>query len=148
MDANGDIISTGQFNQIVDFDRTTEFFTPHNGGTDIFVHKLSSEGNFLWVKTMGGGGFDTGFGIDIAPNSDIVTVGRFSNLVDFNPATNQNNTLVSDGSWDGFVSRFDSLGNFIWVKKLEELNRISARQLIFRLMTILLSGCLPIYCQF
>lgn len=119
LDANGDIISTGQFNQIVDFDPgTTEFFTPHNGGTDIFVHKLSSEGNFLWVKTMGGGGFDTGFGIDIAPNSDIVTVGRFSNLVDFNPATNQNNTLVSDGSWDGFVSRFDSLGNFIWVKKI------------------------------
>jgi hypothetical protein len=119
LDEEGNIISTGQFNQIVDFDPgTTEFFTTHNGGTDIFVHKLSGDGSFLWAKTMGGGGFDTGFGIDISTNDDIVIVGRFSNLVDFNPAVNQNNTLISDGSWDGFVIRFDSLGNFIWVKRI------------------------------
>lgn len=118
-DNAGNIISLGQYNQIVDFDPGPgEFFTTHNGGTDVFIHQLNQNGHFNWVRSIGGGGFDAGLGIDVAPDQDIVIVGRFSNSVDFNPAINQSFTMNSEGSWDGFVLRLNTGGDFRWAKKI------------------------------
>lgn len=113
--ADGSMITTGQFNQVVDFDPGSgEAFTSFSGGADIFVHKLSSDGTFVWVKAVGGVGFDTGLGLDLAPNNDVVIVGRYSNTVDFNPAQNQSFNLISEGSWDGFVLRLSASGDYVW----------------------------------
>ncbi|MFZ1702781.1 MAG: T9SS type A sorting domain-containing protein [Saprospiraceae bacterium] len=119
LDNNGNIISVGQFNQIVDFDPGSgEFFTDHNGGSDIFIHKLSSNGLFLYAAGLGGVGFDAALGVDLAPNQDILVVGRFSNSVDFDPASNFSFNLLSEGSWDGFVLRLSNSGDFVWAKKI------------------------------
>lgn len=116
---DGSMITSGFFNQVVDFDPGSgEAFTPHNGGSDFFVHKLTSDGTLAWVKGMGGVGFDAGLGLDIAPNNDIVIVGRFSNTVDFNPALNQSNNLISDGSWDGFALRLNVNGEYVWAVRI------------------------------
>ena len=112
---DGSMITTGQFNQVVDFNPGSgEAFTDFYGGADFFVHKLSSDGIFVWVKAMGGVGFDTGLGLDLAPNNDVVIVGRYSNTVDFNPSQNQSFNLISEGSWDGFVLRLNEAGDYVW----------------------------------
>lgn len=119
LDSAGNIISVGQYNQVVDFDPGSgEAFTTHNGGSDVFIHQLNATGDFSWVRSVGGAGFDSGLGVDIAPDQDVVIVGRFSNTVDFNPALNQTFNLLSEGSWDGFVLRLTSAGIFEWAKKV------------------------------
>lgn len=119
VDNSGSVISTGLFNQVVDFDPGSgESYTPHAGQSDIFLHKLSADGNFMWAYAFGGVGFDAGLGIDLSQNQDIILAGRFSNTVDFNPIPDQTNNLVSEGSWDGFILRANNNGQFIWAKRI------------------------------
>jgi len=115
----GEIYLTGQYQQVLDFDSGVgEHLAFPNGGTDIFILKLSLNGDFIWVKSIGGVGFDAGLGIDIGPDQNLVCVGRFTNQVDFNPALLASFNLTSAGSWDGFAVKLDPNGDFIWATKI------------------------------
>jgi hypothetical protein len=64
----GDLYATGYYNQVTDFDPGpgVSSATPQN--INAAIVKLDTDGNFQWVKTMGGGGVDVGRGLAI--NSD------------------------------------------------------------------------------
>src|SRR5690606_3721868 len=70
-----------------------------------FVLKLDANGNFLWVKRMGGASsYDRGTSIttDIAGN--VYTTGHFQGTADFNPETGTHN-ITSAGFTDIFIHK-------------------------------------------
>ena len=85
LDAAGNIYSTGDFFGTVDFDPGAGVFMLNSvcGDRDIFIWKLTNDGNFVWVKQIGGEGIDQGFGISVDQQGNVYTSGVFSNTVVF-----------------------------------------------------------------
>ncbi|MGQ0635344.1 MAG: hypothetical protein ACT4QC_12090 [Planctomycetaceae bacterium] len=86
VDAAGSIYATGNFFGTVDFDpgagvqsRTTA------GGSDLYVLKLTSTGNFSWAETIGDTGNDAAMGIAVDPAGVIHLAGFYQGTVDFDP---------------------------------------------------------------
>ncbi len=117
-DNQNDVIVTGNFHNTVDFDPGTgELNLTSNGNEDIFIQKLDSDGNLIWAKQIGGSNNDSGVSVATDPNDNIYVTGWFSTTVDFDPGPN-NFDMTSLGSWDIFILKLDSDGNFVWVKQL------------------------------
>ena len=113
-----DVYTVGFFNLTADFDPGEGTFNLTSAGaTDAFVSKFTGAGNFVWAGAMGGICFDSALGVAVYSGS-VYTVGRFlCNAADFDPGPGTFN-LTSAGSSDGFVSKLDSGGNFIWARAI------------------------------
>ncbi len=109
VDASGNIYVTGYFADSAIFGSTT---LTGNEGDNIFVAKLDSNGNWLWVKKAGGTGYDRGIGIAVDASGNSYVNGDFSGTVTFGSTT-----LTSKGNSDIFVAKLDSSGNWLWAKK-------------------------------
>ena len=122
---SGNVYCTGQFNGTADFDPGFGAFNL-SGISDIFILKLNVAGNFIWAKQMpgsGGGTDDVAASIDIDSNENVYTTGRFNSLtVDFDPGVgtyNFTNTgIPGTGTYDIFISKLDSMGDFRWAKQI------------------------------
>ncbi len=119
-DGSGNIYTTGYFQGTVDFDPgvgTNNLVSA--GAADIFVLKLSSVGNFIWAKNMGGTGSSYGFGqsISLDGTGNSYVTGSFQGAIDFDPGAGTNN-LASAGNEDIFVLKLDGSGNFVWAKRI------------------------------
>ncbi len=82
----------------------------------MFIEKLDSNGQFVWVKTVKNAGNNiTPQALDINSNGDIVVAGEFSSVVDFNPGGG-NLYIESTGRDDAYILKLDSEGHVIWAK--------------------------------
>ncbi len=118
VDASGSVYTTGYFNGTVDFDPgsgTANLISA--GGSDAFVWKLTSAGNFAWAKRMGGTSADSARGIGVDGSGNIYTTGIFEGTTDFDPSAGISN-LISAGITDAFVSKLDSNGNHVWARSV------------------------------
>lgn len=118
IDANGNILLTGYFYGTVDFNPgvgTSNLIS--TGNFDVFVVKLSEDGEFIWGKNFGGSDDDYSYAITSDANGNVYTTGEFYNLADFDPSASTASLTAVDWG-DVFVSKLDSLGNFIWARKL------------------------------
>jgi len=106
LDDNGNVYVTGRF-------FSTAFFGTHiinsNGWIDIFVAKLDTNGNWLWVTQAGSSDWDCGKGIKIDYLGDILVTGTFGSSATFGSFS-----LTNSGSQDIFVAKLDSNGNWLW----------------------------------
>ncbi|MGY8670772.1 MAG: SBBP repeat-containing protein [Candidatus Poseidoniales archaeon] len=93
---------TGSFDGLsVNFGSTT---LSSSGYEDIFIAKLDANGNWLWAKSVGGGGYDRGYGIAVDFSGYITVIGTFQGLsADFSSS----NILSSAGLTDVFISRLE-----------------------------------------
>ena len=120
LDASGNVYTIGSFEGTADFDPGEGAASLGSaGGSDIFLSKLDSAGNFVWAKAMGGTGDDRGLGIALDATGSVHTTGRFQGTADFDPGTGTA-SLTSAGGTNGdiFVSKLDSTGNFVWAKAM------------------------------
>ncbi|HEU0137242.1 MAG TPA: T9SS type A sorting domain-containing protein [Flavobacterium sp.] len=114
VDAAGNVYTTGYFTDTADFDIGSGTFNlSSNGWYDIFVQKTDSNGNLVWAKQFGGGGFDLGTGISTDNAGNVFITGVFEESVDFSPG---GGTLTSLGGQDIFILKLDAGGNFLWAK--------------------------------
>jgi hypothetical protein len=113
VDLNGNVYLTGSFNTTFSFNGVNQV---SNGNDDIFLLKFNSLGQEQWCKTFGSNqNYDCGKSIALDQNNNINVCGYFSGTVDFDPGASTF-SLVSNnqpGTFDGFVSRYDSNGNFV-----------------------------------
>jgi DNA primase len=59
VDDEGNVYTTGSFNDTVDFDPGPDVMKLNPGrGSAIFIQKLDANGNFLWAKSIGGKGMN------------------------------------------------------------------------------------------
>ncbi len=122
IDASDNLYITGAFQGTIDFDLGSNVENmSSNGGFDIFILKLDSNGDFIWAKSVGGTGWDVPTGTALDAIGNLYTVGYFSaqsnDVVDFNPNAGVENFTCS-GSSDMFIQKLDVDGNFIWAKKI------------------------------
>ncbi len=68
-----------------------------------------------WALTWGGAVIDTGFGVEVDGLGNIYVTGAFDSIVDFDPGPGVE-THSSAGLADVFLSKFDTQGNFQWVR--------------------------------
>lgn len=81
------------------------------GGSDIFVAKLDSSDNCLWLKSAGGTTNDFGNAIVTDTLGNIYIAGGFSESSAFG-----NINVNAKGLTDAFVARISPVGDFIWAK--------------------------------
>ncbi|MFB2937593.1 SBBP repeat-containing protein [Aerosakkonemataceae cyanobacterium BLCC-F154] len=96
--------------------------TGNFGNSDVFVAKLSNDGNPLWSKSMGGSGSDAGSGVAVDDAGNVYTIGYFSGIADLDPGEGTFN-VVSKGEQDIFISKLDSDGNFVWAQVIDDSDR-------------------------
>lgn len=119
-DTSGNIYTVGRFSDTVDFDfgPSTATLIASNS-MDLFINKIDSNGNFIWVKQIEGSVFPVSKGINIDQAGDLIVIGSFFDTVDFNPGAPVNNLIARGSSIfrsDGFVLKLDAQGDFIWAK--------------------------------
>ncbi|MFM1876962.1 MAG: hypothetical protein RL266_2699 [Bacteroidota bacterium] len=88
-----------------------------NGFFDVYVLKLDSDGDFVWVKTIGGSGNDYGQSIELDASGDILIAGTYQGAVDFDPSTGSA-VMTAAGGFDVFVQKLDNSGNFLWANSV------------------------------
>ncbi len=113
-DGSGNLYVAGQFWGTADFDPGGGDPHTSNGGLDIFLSKFDSMGNFEWVQTWGGSFSDRGYAVAADGSGNVYATGYFHGTADFDPGGGDPHT--SNGSWDVFLSKFDSSGNFEWAR--------------------------------
>ncbi len=123
LDAWGNVITTGIFSGIADFDPgpgTFNITAPINSQLT-FVSKLDNSGNFIWAKSFTTTTISTptSTGTDLLGN--IYTCGWFNQTLDLDPGPAIFN-LTATGGKDIFLSKLDSVGNFVWAKKISGNN--------------------------
>ena len=104
------IYITGFFEQYVNFDGI-ELYS--YGEIDIFLLKMSVEGEVVWAQNAGGYGNDYGYGIGTDQTGNIYITGKFESLdITFASHTIYNKNNASEN----YLAKYDPDGNLIWVK--------------------------------
>ncbi len=118
VDGDGNVVTTGHFDGVADFDPGAAVFNVTSAGEeDVFVSKLDSAGNFVWARRIGGTDIDSSYGVAVDENGSVYTTGSFRRAVDFDPGSGVFNLSAVLGA-DGFVSKLDSAGNFVWAQQI------------------------------
>jgi hypothetical protein len=108
VDNNGNIYVAGIFANTATFGNTT---LTSSGQSDVFVAKYNKNGELLWVRKAGGSDAEEATGIAIDANGNVFIGGHF-----YNTMTIGNTNLMSVGSVDFFLAKYDTNGNFKWAQ--------------------------------
>ena len=120
LDALGNIYTTGFFIDTVDFDPglgTYNLVGEYYG--DAFICKLDAGGNFQWVKQLSGNGNEYGVTIALDASGNVYTSGVLNATADFDPGVGTYNlSSAGIGNFDGYISKLNASGDFVWAKQL------------------------------
>lgn len=106
LDGNGNVYFTGLFAGTVAFGSTT---LTSAGGTDIFIAKLDTDGNWLWARRAGGPNYEHAYGIRSTSEGISYITGYFQGNADFGPTV-----LGSAGEGDIYIAKLDAGGLWFW----------------------------------
>jgi Beta-propeller repeat len=113
-DASGSVYVTGSFTGTIDADPGPAVFNLTSQGTDIFIIKLDTDGNFLWGINVGGPDSDIPYAITTDAAGHVYVTGSFqSTNVDFDPGPSIY-LLSTEGQFEEFILKLDTDGNFLW----------------------------------
>ena len=117
-DAAGNVYTTGYFSGTCDFNPgAASFPLTAAGGSDIFILKLTANGNFAWAEQVGGISDDRGFGITVDQTGNVYATGYFQGTANLDPGPGVYN-FTSKGGFDIFILKLNSAGNFLWAKQI------------------------------
>jgi len=102
VDADGNSYVTGYFEETATFGADS---LTSSGGSDVFVAKMDSDGNWLWTTQAGGNDDDCGYGICVDTDGNLYVAGYFSEIATFGALT-----ITSSGNKDVFVAKIGGAG--------------------------------------
>ena len=79
----------------------------NNGAADIWILKVSTEGNLIWEKTIGGSSFDVAKAIYKTQDNGFLIAGSSRSL---------DNGFQNKGQNDALILKIDENGNLLWKK--------------------------------
>ena len=128
VEAFGDIVVTGSFDRTRDFDPTdgTDCHSC-NGSRDVFVTKLSPNGDYCWTRTFGAKGIERARDLAVDHKDNIFVVGHFDDygqatpyIVDFDPTVGVDFHVCHTGP-DAFVTKLRDDGSYVWTLTIASL---------------------------
>ena len=104
VNTNGIIYLAGSFRTKADFNPSPEFNNgaDSNGGTDGFIALYNQDGTYNEHFTLGGMANDQINDFALKSNGELVSVGAFGAITDFDPSSSESN-IFSTGGLDGFL---------------------------------------------
>lgn len=116
IDPADNLYITGNFREAVNFFPTGPGGSvASNGDYDVFMLKLDRDGNFGWIRNMGGNAPDSATSNCWSNTGHIYTTGFFWNTADLNPGLFISN-FTSVGLSDVYINKLDQFGNFVWTR--------------------------------
>lgn len=106
VDASGNTYLVGFFSQDIRFGATA---LTSQGASDLFVAKLSPQGNWEWAVAAGGAGSDRATGVALDATGHVFIAGSFSKEVSL-----AGKALRSQGETDVFVAQISTAGKWQW----------------------------------
>ena len=82
------------------------------GSTDFFLTKLSKDGKFLWVRSLGGSLVDRGYGVATDAAGNAYVTGHYQST----DAQANGQMLPNAGDYDIFVAKYDPAGSLLWIR--------------------------------
>ena len=104
-------VAVGYYSGTASFGSTT---LTSAGNNDVFVAKISPTGQFLWAKSFGGVGNDSGWGIAKSSDDSVVITGSKEGVASFG-----SNSLDGGQYSEAFIAKLDSSGNVLWAKDFD-----------------------------
>ncbi|MCX2739068.1 SBBP repeat-containing protein [Pontibacter anaerobius] len=108
IDETGNLVVVGNFGG-------SEFFGDillrGKGYSDIYIAKYTPTGDVLWAKGIGAEGTDKGLGVTLDDAGNVYVTGMYEETATFGSST-----LISKGSLDIFIAKFDASGTLLWAK--------------------------------
>ncbi|MBI3134104.1 MAG: hypothetical protein HYZ14_05450, partial [Bacteroidetes bacterium] len=90
-----------------------------SGLFDSFIAKYNPDGELIWIKIIGNPtSNDKALFIDIDDNLNVYISGLFMGTTDFDPSLSNTSLSSTPGFNDVFVAKYDTSGNFVWVKQI------------------------------
>ncbi len=117
MTLDNDIYLYGSYSGTVDFNPGAgNNSLTSTGGTDGFILKLNTSGNFIWVKEIASGSGNSSVnGLSFDKSGKMISSGQYTGTADIDPGSSQTN-IVSAGDIDLFMLQTDTACNLIWNK--------------------------------
>ena len=116
VDKNNHYYVTGFFDNRVDFDPGESVNEVQSlGRDDIFLQKLDSDGNLIWIKTYGSADGDQGNFIKVH-NDHLYLTGYYKNSVDFDSGDGEAILSSRAGSSDIFIQKMTLDGDHVWAR--------------------------------
>jgi hypothetical protein len=118
VDGDGNVIIIGEFADTIHFDPSSfagDLYSP--GGSDAFIAKYNSSGDFMWAKRLGAypDSYIAGLGIATDTDNSICITGYYFGMVDFDPSANTVDLTSYVGTEnDIFVAKYDFSGDYLW----------------------------------
>lgn len=96
LDSDGNVFSSGNYTLKADLDPSADslFFTTSNLA-DVYISKLSADGDFLWAGSIGGTNTDINTDITIDASGNILNYGYYKTEMDADP--NSGNVMLQGG---------------------------------------------------
>ncbi len=118
LDEQENVYVIGDFTETVDFNpapTVTDNLTSA-GGTDVFILKLTKNGDYVWARSMEGPTSGTGLDIRADGLGNLYAVGWFTDSMNVNPSGTRTmlRTNALGAGWNGFLAKYDVNGIYSW----------------------------------
>jgi len=111
-DNTGNVYIVGSTSSTSAIATSTSYQSTYGGGGDAFLAKFNSAGALQWSTYFGGTGNDIGYSVTCDKWRSVYITGATGSTA--NIATTGAFNTTESGTLDGFVARFDTLGNRLW----------------------------------
>ena len=108
VDASGNVFVAGMSNNNTSFDGNSY---PSLGGKDGFLLKLDTDGNFVFVRTIGCFNDDNAYDVAVDGSNNVIVTGYFNYALQ---VSSTSLFQTAKGANDAFIVKFDNDGTFLW----------------------------------
>ncbi len=119
-DQSDDIIVVGEFRGSTDFDPNVGIQSFTTDTTSTFIAKMDFNGNLIWAEHITQRLFVKSIVIPMEVTTDvndnIYLCGYFDRIIDFNPDPSTREGVSSNGTYDGYILKLNSNGDFNMVR--------------------------------
>jgi len=111
-------VVTGDFYAIATFGQSepNETTLSSSGYLDIFIARYNLDGTLAWAKQAGGSMYDYGYDITTLSDNSIMVTGNIIDSATFGQGESNETTLITNGTYDIFIARYNPDGTLIWAK--------------------------------
>ena len=115
-DTNGDFYISGTFSGLADFDPSVSGFVSLQSAvfSDAFIAKYDSLGNFIYVNHVAGANTQYASDIKVGTNGAYYVSFYSQGNIYFNFNTTTPDTVISAGSLDAYIAKYNSSGTLLW----------------------------------